>query len=352
MNKLLVKCTYGTDVEMYLKGAYVDKNSKKKVTLLEGNTVAIGRELASHERMFKFKFSKHTPEFLFEWEDSDATRTAFATCLKQHPHIKHDENKNISGQTYFSLVDVSAQDDIQFEKESAKVEVYTELMEMDLEGLMEVAFFKLINPSGLKVRALFNKLCGLKEGPNEGVLMKDPKGFLAEYNLKDAKMRITIRKAIVLGLIESQAGNYQIDKRPIGSFDNLIVHLTDNVKYYDYLKKEVEKQAVLPEGHTENVKVKDALSAIPKKERKDTTLSTEQKDTNRVAREQVNREANDRMEIQKAKLKALGVSGWQASGAWSEEKRLEKIAQAEKGKKTTKTEVEQERPDMVPVAEH
>lgn len=330
-NELSIRCTYGTNVDILLKGKFYDKATRKPIVLLNNYKVAIDRPLAAHEKEFTHKFTKQSREFKFQWESSDAEKSEFAKWLKQHPYVSHAENKNKDATTYFALTDKSRQDEIQYEQENAKVVVYQMVKNMPSTELVEVAFFNLINPSRLTTMQLFNQLCGL----NEGILMQNPLKFLAEWKMPDRSMRVVIRKAIMLNLIESQDGIFLINKSPIGNVENLVVYLNDNDKYYDYLKKEVAMKDTLPYDVTSNVSVEDALGKAKAKERKDTTLSSEAKAENKEVRDQKKREDYDQAQQQKNRLRELKVAGWQASESWSVEKRLEKIslAEAEQNKK-------------------
>lgn len=324
-NELSIRCTYGTNVDIPLKGKFYDKGTRKNIVLLSNYKVAVGRELTSSERPFNFVFTKNKKVFYFEWENSDVERAEFARWIKLVPEIDHPENKNKSTTTYFTLVDKSRQDEMQYTLENAKVVVYQMLKNMQAKELIEVAFFSLINPSKLTTLQLFNTLCGL----GNGILMSNPLKFLAEWKMPDASKRVVIRKAIILGLIESQDGIFMINKSPIGSVDNLLVYLNDNEKYYEYLNAEVAKRDTLPYDVVTDMSVADALEKPKVKEIKDKTISAEQKAENKEIRDAKKISDYDRAQSQKMRLRELKVPGWQASEAWTEEVRLRKIGEAE-----------------------
>lgn len=324
-NEISIRCTYGTNVDVPLKGKFYDKKTRKPIVLLSNYKVAIDRELTLSERAFNYNFTKQNREFNFQWENSDTEKADFAKWLKQHPLIAHTDNKNKDATTYFALVDKSKQDELQYQNENSKVVVYQMLKNMTTKELVEVAFFSLINPSKLTALQLFNTLCGL----TDGVLMKNPAKFLSEWNMPDVSKRVVIRKAILLDLIETHDGIFFINKSPIGNTDNLLVHLNDNEKYYEYLSKEVATKDTLPYDVAVNVSVQEALEKQKPKEKKDITLSSEQKAENKEIRESKQRTDYDRAQSQKNRLRELKVAGWQASESWSEEKRLEKISKAE-----------------------
>ena len=325
-NELSIRCTYGTKVDFPLKGRFVDKATNKVIVLLNDYRVAIDRQLASHERQFQYVFTANKKVFDFTWNDDQADRAEFAKWLKQHPDIDHADNKNKAGTTYFALVDKSRQDEVQYEKENTKVAAYQLGKNMKTSTLMEVAFFNLTNPVGMSAKKLFNFLFGLEDG----IVMRNPRQFLAEWSQKDISKRVVMRKAIILGLIESQAGIFYIDKTPIGSPDNLLVYLTDNDKYYTYLSSEVAKKDTFPYDVVVDVSVAEALEAKAPKEKKDTTTSAATKEVNKLDRESKARSDSDRAEAQKLRLRDLNVKGWSASLSWSEEVRLKKIEEAEK----------------------
>ena len=160
--------------------------------------------------------------------------------------------------------------------------------------------------------------------------MKDPIKFLTEWKAPEASMSVVIRKAVILGLIESQDGIFMINKSPIGSnINSLVVYLKDNEKYYEYLKTAVAGKDTLPYDVVTDISVSEALEKQAPKERKDTTLSAEVKAVNKEVRDSGKKEAYDRAQSQKNRLRELKVAGWPASEAWSEEVRLQKISDAE-----------------------
>ncbi len=326
MNKLIIRKTFGTKVDVPLKGAFYDTVDKKDITLLSDYGVAIGRDLAGKEKAFRFVFSEFNTEFLFQWDDKDEKRAAFAKFLKRHPLINHPDNENKGDTIYFELVDESRADQIQYQSENSKVVVYQQVKDMDALTLMEVAYFSLMdNPSKLEGIQLFNKLCGL----DNGILMKDPNKFLTEWKMPDSTLKVVLKKAIILKIITSKDGLYEINNSPIGSLDNLMVHLKSDKKYYEYLKAEVAKKDTLPYGVTENISVSEMLEKEKPKEKKDRTLSQDIKDTNKAERDKKKLEADDRAATQKSRLRELKVNGWQASHTWAEKTRLKKIKEAE-----------------------
>lgn len=327
-NELNIRCTHGTDTFVPLIGKFTDKQSRKKIILLANFGVLIDQEPTASQIVFKHNFSKNNPVFSFKWDSDDNSKAEFAKWLKKHPHINHADNLNKDPQTYFVLEDKSRQDEIQFAKESAKVALYNLVNNMDATELMEVSYFSMINPKGKSALNLFNELCGL----NDGHLMQDdmPVKFISEWKQSDSSKKKVIRKAVLLDKIKTEAGVFYMNNTPIGSIDNLYAYFNENAEQFNYLKKEVSEIDVLPYGLAENMSVKAAITTEKVTEKKDRTMSAVKKDENKAEREAKAHAETERKNIQVARLKDLGVKGWQASGAWSEEKRLEKIAEADK----------------------
>ena len=315
-----------------LVGKFTDKASRKKVYLLHDYRVLIDVEPTGDQKVFKYPFSKNNTSFTFEWKAEDEAKALFAKWLKLHPLVKHAENKNADPQTYFALSDKSREDETQFEKESAKVAVYSMVKNMTVEGLREVAYFKMIDPAGKTPIKVFNILCGL----NSGILMdgNSPIQFMAEWKLSDRDKKVVIRKATMLGIIKTQVSEgrsiFLINNTPIGSIDNLLVYFNENPEQYTFLAKEVSEKDILPFGVAKDTSVEDAIKDLkPKEPRKDTTLSAAVKEENKKVREVDANEELIRKNVQVSRLKELNVKGWAASGAWSEEIRLKKIKEAE-----------------------
>ena len=330
LNELTIRCTYGTDTFVPLVGKYTDKKSRKQIILLASFGVLIDQEPTTSQQVFKVTFSKNNPIFSFKWDSKDEAKANFAKYLKLHPHINHADNTNKDGQTYFVLEDKSRNDEIQFDKENAKMEVFFFVRKLDVKGLMEVAYSAMTDPAGKSAKNLFMELCA----HDTGLLMQNPTKFLLERKETDYDKKVVIRKATLLGLIKTQESDgktiFMINNTPIGSVNNLLVYFNENKEQYDYLVKEVSEKDTLPYGLTENISVEEALGLKEKQPRKDTTHSAAQKDENKIKRETEAHAAETRKSLQVAKLKELNVKGWQASGAWSEDARLEKIAKAEK----------------------
>lgn len=335
-NELTIRLNYGTDVDFPLIGKYVDKSSRKVIHLLNDYRVLIDIEPTSSQRVFEYPFNKNNMLFTFEWDSDDQVKSEFARRLKLHPLVKHAENKNADGQTYFILVDKSKDDEIKFTKQNAKVVVYNMVKNMSAKGLMEVAYFKMIDPAGKRAISLFNTLCDL----NTGLLMGNENGidsatqFITEWKLSDREKKVVIRKATMLGVIKTQVSEgrslFVINGTPIGNIDNLLVYFNENPEQYSYVEKEVSSKDLFPFGITEDVSVEEAIGLTKiVAPRKDTKLSAVVKEENKAVRDAEKADADARKAIQVQRLKELNVKGWAASAAWSEEVRLNKIKEAE-----------------------
>lgn len=328
-NELTIRCTHGTDTHVPLIGKFTDKQSRKKIILLSNFGVLIDQEPTASQIVFKYSISKNNPVFSFKWDSTDTAKAEFAKWLKKHPHINHADNLNKDAQTYFVLEDKTRQDEILIATESAKHALWFMIHNMDLKQLMDVAYMGQMDPAGKSATNIFNELVGW----DNGILMANPMKFLADKKLPDYGKKVIIRKAVMLGVIKTQETDgksiFIINNTPVGSVENLLVYFNENPEQYKYIQQEVAGTDILPYGITENISVEEAISSV-KKERKDTTLSAAKKEENKATREATQHDNEARKNIQVARLKELGVGGWQASGSWSEEKRLEKITIAEK----------------------
>lgn len=330
-NKITIKLNYGTDVDFPLTGKFVDKATRKRIFLLHDHRVLIDIDPKDSEKVFKYPFNKNNRVFTFEWESSDVVKSEFAKWLKQHPLVKHDENKNIAGQTYFLLYDMSKEDEVQFEKENSKVVVYNMLKSMTEEGLREVAYFKMIDPGTKTSLQLFNILCGL----DNGILMDKPLEFISAWKLSNRDKQVVIQKAIVLDIIQTKTSEgtkpiFIINNVPIGSVDNLLAYFNENQEQYDFLVKDVAAKDNLPFGVAKERSVEEAIKEMKAAaEPKDRKLSAAVKEENKANRDNEKRDDDIRKNQQVARLRELNVKGWAASAAWSEEVRLKKITDAE-----------------------
>ncbi|MEK6809354.1 MAG: hypothetical protein AABY40_01645 [Nanoarchaeota archaeon] len=330
LNEISIRCTYGTDVTIPLIGKFQDKETKKQIILLSNYKVLVDIDPLPSQQIFKYEFTRRKPLFNFRWASDDNDKTVWVNWIKQHPQINHPENKNKNGQTYFELVDKSKQDENIFQKDNSKVVAYQLVKDMNTSTLMEVAFFMMLNPSKMSPVQVFNKLCNL----DSGLIQQNPVKFLAEWKFPDVSKKVTVRKAILLNLIESKDGIFYINHSPIGNTENLMVYMNENEKYFEYLKKEVAKQDVLPYGIITDMPVEKAI-AVEKKPYKEQheTLSSQVKEERLMERETNQHEIKSRAHQQQLRLRELNVKGWHLSLAWAEEIRLEKIASAERALK-------------------
>jgi hypothetical protein len=329
-NSITITLNYGTDMDFPLTGKFTDKASRKVVYLLHDYRVLVDIAPSADQKVFKFPFSKNNRVFNFEWASSDETKSLFAKWLKLHPLVKHSENKNADPQTYFLLADKSREDETHHQKEKEKVAVWNMVNNMDAQGLIEVAYFKMIDPAGKTPLQIFNTLCRL----DTGILMQNPLEFIAEWKTSDRDKKVVIRKAIMLDIIQTKSTEgrniFLINNTPIGSVDNLLVYFNENPEQYTYLVKQVSEKDTLPFGVAKETSVVDAIKELKTKEpRKDTTLSAATKEENKKVRDAEAQDELTRKNIQVARLKELNVKGWAASAAWSEDVRLKKIKEAE-----------------------
>lgn len=304
-------------VTMPIEGVYFDKLLQRNIYLTTNYKVVHGRELIKDvEKVFKFKFMGEKSEFKFSWDSNDKDKNEWANAWKQHPDIQNTENKNQKTKTYFILFDKSKQATDTFERENGKVVVWNMVKNMQVEELMDVAYFNYVNPIGKKAIDIFLELCSL----TSGLLAQNPDKFISEWKLSDSQYRVIIRKAIILNIIEAVNGVYMINKAPIGNVDNLIVYMKDNDKYYQYLKAQVAEKDILPYGLTENISVEEALSSreVVKELKIDARTKTdEQKENDKLSREMAKAaeiDAKKPEEEEKARLRKIlkdaNVRGW------------------------------------------
>lgn len=328
INEISIRSTYGTDVDTKLAGVFIDKASRKKITLLHDFSVLIDVEPTSSQRVWEHEFKKNRPIFDISWKSSDEKMVNFVKYLKKHPLLDHASNINKDAKTYFLLIDKSEADRNTYMRDKQRNAAFNMLSQMNYTEMRNVAYFNLIDPGERNAIGLFNYLAAF----DSGLVMQNPLKFINEWKMPVTAKKTVIRKAILLNIIDSEKTStgtiYKINQTPIGNVDNLVVYFEEKPEMYKFLLQQVAEKDLLPIEENEKT-MEEILSDAPKAEKKDTTISKDQKEINKVQREAAQQSVDVRKNIQVERLKELKVSAWMASGSWTEETRLKKIKEAE-----------------------
>lgn len=310
-----------------LTGKYFDKNLNRNINLLTSFKVAYDRDLLAHETLWTHLFSKSSKYFSLKWDtipedDSDEAKQRvkdkeeWVARLLQHPQVQNAENKNIQGSFKFVLIDKRKKDINDFTLNNNKVVVFNMIKNMEVDELMDVAFFSMMNPAKdrLSTIQIFNRLCSL----TDGVLMVGDASekFLSDWKMPDATYQKVIRKAILLNVITSESGIFKINNDIIGSgIDDLVAYMKTNTRIYEFVKSEVASKDTLPYDVTKIKTVSEVLLKIDinRELRVDgRTKTPSEKVDSKVERDTNDAKYGDDLAKAKIKMRELGIKGWQS----------------------------------------
>lgn len=326
-----------TEGRMTIKfdGQYFDKINKSKVVLYEPFGVALNRELNKHtEKVFIKWFDENNTEFTLRWDDQKESKSnEFVSYLQKHPQVitAGIENPNRMGTPMFEFIDKRKKDVVKVKSLKEKNVVFNMVSNMPISDLVDVAFFKGYSAVGKSFEEIFVALLDY----TNGILMRDTSRFLAEWSSPDKNHAVVVNKAIILGIVVNRGGKFYAGagNEIVGDdVESVLAYMKTNDKLYDYVKRQVAERDVLPlDVNKEEANTKSSsFASEERKEVKSKLWTPTEKADAKAKRETTENAENDERQILKAKMKSLGISGWQVSDAWDISKMKEKIALKEK----------------------
>lgn len=260
----------------YSSSKYVsDQNSEHKTYPLENfRDLVFSKTGGTMQHFFEFETIVKDGQEKGVTSVDEKKRIALAIFYGEHPLVK------INGKTHkytknpvFNILDMALQtveDVIDFDKELA---VKTAISKMDLAELRDVCYYFGTSPKGKSEGELKVFLAG----NNTGLLLKRTgengqlanidrfvKVFVENISAEDRDMKIVLRKAIELNVIQNNhkdnRDNYYLGTTPLGnSIDDMVAYFHKEEKLYvDFVKVGVEEKEDFTKEQTDSDQVEAA----------------------------------------------------------------------------------------------